>query len=139
MAVALDGLGPKIFARRNTGGSPTFSLMVVGVLSSVLLIANYSRGLIDAFTFLIMMSTLAFMLPLIVCSLAEFLYSMKSPNESTRSSKGWAAIAMCALLYSVFTILGSGLEVIAWGTVFILFGIPVFYLGRSKQDTNLDK
>ena len=132
MAVSIDKLAPKLFAKRNKGGSPTFSLLVVGVLTSVLLLSNYSRGLIDAFTFLIMMSTLAFMLPLIVCSLAEFLYSIKVRDGKAKPAKAWAAVAMIALLYSVFATLGSGLEVIAWGILFILLGIPVFYLGRQK-------
>lgn len=130
MAVALDGLGPKFFAKRNSGGSPTTSLLIVGVLTSILLIANFSKGLIDAFTFLIMVSTLAFMLPLIVCSLAEFIYSLKG---EAKPEKGWAAIAMAAFLYSIFAALGSGLEVVAWGVGFILLGIPVYYLTREKE------
>ena len=125
MAVALDRLAPAILGRRNKGNAPYISLLIVAVLSSVLLLANYSRGLIGAFTFLIMMSTLAFMVPTIVCSLAEFLHSWKS-------ARGWSAIALITFLYSVFAALGSGLEVVGWGLLFLLFGVPVFYLGRRK-------
>jgi len=57
--------------------------------------------------------------------LAEFLHSWKS-------AKAWAGVAMAAFLYSIFAILGSGLEVIAWGILFILFGIPIYYFGRHK-------
>lgn len=126
MAVALDGLAPKQLATRNVGKTPWISLLLVGVLSTALLLANYSKGLIGAFTFLIMMSTLAFMLPLIVCSFAEFLYSRNT-------AKGWAAVALSACIYSVFAAIGNGYEVIGWGLLFLLLGVPVFYLGKSKS------
>lgn len=133
MAVALDGLASKRFAQRNKGGSPVLSLWLVGGLATTVLLANYSNGLIDAFTFLIMMSTLAYMLPLIVCALAEFIYSLRHHDSATQPSKLWAAVALLALLYSIFTTLGSGLEVVAWGVVFMLFGIPMYYIGRVDK------
>ncbi|NND83469.1 MAG: amino acid permease [Gammaproteobacteria bacterium] len=126
MAVALDGLAPATLGKRNRGAAPYLSFAIVALLTTALLLGNYSRGLIGIFKFLIMMSTLAFMLPLIVCSLAEFLHSWKS-------AKAWAAVAMLALLYSIFAVLGSGLAVIGWGLAFLLLGVPVFYLGRQRR------
>ncbi len=126
MAVALDKLAPAWFAQRNSGGSPTLSLLLVGVLATILLLANYSRGLIEMFTFLVMMSTLAFMVPMLVCSLAEFIYSRKS-------TKLWTAVALIAMLYSAFAILGSGFTTILWGLLFMTLGVPLFYLLRSAQ------
>ena len=121
MAVALDKQAPQWLARRNAGGSPTLSLLLVGVLSTILLLTNYSRGLLGMFTLLVMMSTLAFMVPMIVCSLAEFLHSR-------HSARGWGAVAMAALLYSVFAVLGSGWQTILWGLLFLACGVPVHYL-----------
>ena len=126
MAVAVDRLAPALFARRNSGGSPTLSLLIVGVLASILLATNYSRGLLGMFTFLAMMSTLAFMVPMIVCSLAEFRYSMTS-------ERAWAAVALLAFLYSVFAVLGSGWTTIAWGLVFLAAGIPIYYWMRRAN------
>jgi APA family basic amino acid/polyamine antiporter len=125
-AVALDKLTPAILARKNKGGAPVVSLLLASSLATVLLIANYSRGLIGSFTFLVMMSTLTYMVPLLASALAEFKYSLKS-------SRAWAAVAMIAFLYSVFIVLGSGLEVIAWCIVFVLIGVPVYYLGRTTK------
>jgi APA family basic amino acid/polyamine antiporter len=127
MAVALDRLAPKIFARLNRQGAPAFSLIAASTLSSILLIANYTRGLVGAFTFMLMISTLMTLAPYLVSALAEF-------RHSWRSARAWAALAAAAALYSCFAILGSGLEVIAWGLGLVALGIPVFYFGRQKAE-----
>ena len=44
MAVAADGLFPSIFSRLGSRGTPTRGLIVAGVLGSVLVGMNYSRG-----------------------------------------------------------------------------------------------
>lgn len=128
MAVALDKLAPAVFAKRNKGGAPYTSLILAGILGSILLVANYSRGLIGAFMFLIMMSTLTFMIPLLASSIAELRYSW-------RSARGWAGIAAGAAIYSVFAILGSGFEVIMWGIVLLIIGVPIFYMVNRRDET----
>ena len=125
MALAVDRFAPKTFGRRNRGGAPFVALLVVGVLASLLLIGNYSKGLIGAYRLIITMSTLAFLLPLVVCSLAEL-------KHSWRSRKGWAAIAMIALLYSLFAVIGSGWEVIGWGVLLMLAGLPIYWWSQTQ-------
>jgi len=53
-ATALDGLFPRRFEALNRRGAPTFSLVVSSILASVLIAMNYTRGLVSAFTTLIM-------------------------------------------------------------------------------------
>jgi APA family basic amino acid/polyamine antiporter len=125
MAVALDGLAPAAFARRNGGGSPQVSLIVSSLLGSILLLANYSRGLIGAFEFLALMATLATLAPLIVSAAAEI-------KHSWRDAKGWAAIALISGVYCVFAAIGSGWEVLAWGVLLFHAGLPVYLLMRGK-------
>ncbi len=124
MAVALDRLAPAAFAKQNEGGSSNLSLLLASSLSTLLLLMNYSKGLIAMFEFLATMSTLAILLPLLVSSLAEF-------RHSWLSAKAWAAVAGFAILYSLFAIFGSGLTVIMWGVLLLVVGIPVYYLGRQ--------
>ena len=59
MAAALEGVAPKVLAKLNKGEAPWVSLVFSSVLASGLLLLNYSRGLVGAFTFLIMMTTVA--------------------------------------------------------------------------------
>lgn len=123
MAVAIDGLAPRVLALRNCGGAPYVSLIVSGGLSSLLLVANYTRGLIGAFTFLLMMSTLAVLVPLLVSVAAEL-------RHSWRSARGWVAVALLAGLYAIFATLGSGLEVVGWGIVLFAVGAPFYFVLR---------
>jgi APA family basic amino acid/polyamine antiporter len=123
MAAALEGLAPKSLAGLNKAEAPWVSLVLGSVLASVLLLMNYSRGMVGAFTFLLLMTTLATLAPYLVCGLAEL-------KHSWRSAKGWAAVALVAVVYSLFAIVGSGLEALLWLVVLTVVGVPVYYLVR---------
>lgn len=125
MAAALEGVAPRWLARLNKGEAPWTSLVFSSILASALLLLNYSRGLVGAFTFLIMMTTATCLFAYLGCALAEI-------KHSWRSARGWAAIAVIATVYALFAIFGAGQESLIWGAVLVLFGVPVFYLGRQK-------
>lgn len=125
MAVAVDQLAPAWLARVNGGGSPHISLIVSSVLGSLLLIANYTRGLTAAFTFLLLMSTLANLVPYFASAAAEL-------RHSWRSARGWAAVALSAGLFCILATLGAGIEAILWSAVLMAAGIPFYFLGRAK-------
>lgn len=119
MALAIEGAAPKIFARKSQKNAPYVSLILGSSLASVLLLLNYSKGLIGMFTYLAMMATFAVLVPLLVCAAAELKYSFKS-------AKGWTAIAILAAVYSLFAIIGSGWNVLMWGGILMLGGLPVY-------------
>lgn len=125
MAAALDKLAPRFLSVTDKGGAPYAALLLSSALTSLLLIANYSRGLIGAFTFLIMLSTLGTLVPYLASAIAEL-------RQSWRSARAWAGIALLAALYSVFAILGSGLEALLWGAVLFASGVPIYFLARQK-------
>ena len=125
MAVAIDRLAPAAFARVNAGGAPVVSLLVSSVLGSLLLAANYTRGAIAAFTFLLTMATITALAPLLVSAVAEV-------RHSWRDARGWAVIAILAGLFCIFAIVGSGAEAIAWGLVLLAAGLPAYYWGRVR-------
>ena len=126
MAIAIDGLAPKILARKNKGGSAVWSLVISCTIATILLVFNYQEGLIAAFTFMISMSTLCTLLPYAVSAIAEFKMSRKSSNF-------WAAIALIAVLYVAIAMIGSGLKILAWGVILILAGLPLYYLNKNFQ------
>ncbi len=126
MAVALDGLAPKFLARRNQGHAPFFSLLISSSISTVLLLFNYADGLVTAFTFLLSMSTLSTLMPYAVSALADLRYSWKQ-------ARGWAAIAMITIAFTLMAMVGSGLKVLVWGVPMLAAGIPVFYLFKRSR------
>lgn len=124
MAAGLEGVAPKVLAKLNEGEAPWVSLVFTSALATALLLLNYSRGLVGAFTFLIMMTTVACLVAYLVCALAEL-------KRSWRKAKPWAAIALIAALYSAFAIFGAGQESLIWGFVLVALGVPVYFLGRQ--------
>ncbi|MEZ4934860.1 MAG: amino acid permease [Saprospiraceae bacterium] len=52
MAAAQDKLFPKIFGKINQHGSPTSGIILSSLLVSILMLLNYSKKLVDAFTFM---------------------------------------------------------------------------------------
>ena len=126
MSVALDKLAPPILAKRNQGQAPVFSLLLASSLGSICLLMNYTKGLLGMFTFLVLMSTSTFLIPILVCALAEL-------KHSWRSARAWSSIAALTAIYSCFAILGSGVDVFIWGILLILAGLPLYYFGRRYQ------
>ena len=126
MAVARDGMAPAPLARTNAGHAPAAALLMSSTLSTVLLVLNYSEGLVAAFTFLISMSTLAVLLPYAVSSAAELRHSLLS-------APAWTAIAVVALVYSLIAMAGAGLKVLFWGTLLMIAGLPVYFWSKRSS------
>jgi APA family basic amino acid/polyamine antiporter len=124
MAAGLEGVAPKVLAKLNKGEAPWVSLVFTSALATALLLLNYSRGLVGAFTFLIMMTTITCLVAYLACALAEL-------KHSWRNARAWAGVAVIAALYSAFAILGAGQESLIWGLVLVALGLPVYYLGRQ--------
>jgi APA family basic amino acid/polyamine antiporter len=127
LAVARDGLFPPLFSRVTSRNTPAAGMILAGVLSTALIAMNYSRGLVDLFTFIILLATLSTLVPYTSCSLAALLMSTGWLERwRTAPSAGAAAVAALAFGYSIVAIIGAGGEVIRWGAVLLAAGLPVY-------------
>jgi APA family basic amino acid/polyamine antiporter len=63
MAAARDRLFPALFARTTRAGAPVFGLVVSSVLVTGLIAMNYTKSLVDQFTFIILLATLTTLVP----------------------------------------------------------------------------
>ncbi|MDI1253879.1 amino acid permease [Thermomonas sp.] len=127
LAAADDGLFPKRFARLDANGSPAFGILIGAVLATVLVIASYSRSLVELFTFILLISTSAILLPYAASS-AAWLRS--------HGGNGGRTVAALALIYSVYALFGAGGEALAWGAVLLLAGVPVYlWMRRTNRAT----
>lgn len=124
LAAADDGLFPRAFARRDRRGTPTFGLLVGSSLATVLVIASYSRSLVALFTFILLISTAAILLP----------YTASSAAWLRCGRGGGRIVAALALLYSLYALSGAGAEALAWGAMLLLAGIPVYaWMHRARR------
>jgi APA family basic amino acid/polyamine antiporter len=124
-AAALDGLFLSRFARLNASGAPAFALVVSAGLASALIVMNYAKGLLAAFEFMIVLSTLTTLVPYAASALADLVFQRRTDRGVTR----WRsiAVAVLALLFSLFAIIGSGVEVVGYGLLLLAAGLPVYY------------
>ncbi len=133
-AIALDKLFPARFSKLNTAGAPAFALVISGLLSSVLIVMNYSKGLVAAFEMLILLSTLTTLLPYAASALSGLVLQKRDINSGKKKNWKTIGIAVGALGFSLFTIVGSGLEVALYGLILLAAGLPVYYgLNRKNQ------
>jgi len=124
MAVARDGLFPRIFGRVSARGTPTAGMAIAGLLTTALIAMNYTRDLVGLFTFIILLSTLSTLVPYVFSSLAVFLD--RSAGEGAGLATGAALTAAFAFVYSLWAIGGAGAEAVYWGFLLLLAGLPVY-------------
>ncbi|AXK73617.1 amino acid permease [Lysobacter sp. TY2-98] len=116
LAAARDGVFPSPFARCDARGTPVAGVLIGTLLSSVLVLSNYSHSLVQLFTFSILLSTAATLVPY-VASTAAWLRQRGQPGR---------VLAALALIYALYALVGTGREALAWGAVLILAGMPLY-------------
>ncbi|MCI0330743.1 MAG: amino acid permease [candidate division Zixibacteria bacterium] len=130
MSAARDKLFPKVFGRLNRNGSPALGIVISSILASVLLALNYSKTLVDAFTFMITLSTLSVLTPYFFSAASYVLQSAKL-REGELGGK--LTLASLAFGFSLWVMVGSGQEVVFWGFILLVAGIP-FYVWMKMAD-----
>ncbi len=127
-AVAQDGLFPRIFARTSPRGTPSAALVIGSVLATALIAMNYTRGLVDLFTFIILLATLSTLVPYAFCSVAGLI------DRNVRGHLRPSVVHVLAFAYAVWAIAGAGADVVYWGFLLLVAGLPVYVVvttGRS--------
>jgi len=130
-AAALDGLLPAGLARLNGRGSPAVGLVVSSAFATVIISMNYTKGLVAAFTFLILLATLTTLLPYVFSSMTAVLVALRDGRrEGQAKAAGRLAVAAVAFLYSLWAIGGAGENAIYWGFLLLMAGLPVYIVMR---------
>jgi len=134
LAVARDGLFPAVFARTTPRGTPYASMVIASVLTSIVIYLNLGRGLVELYTFMITLSTLGSLVPYVSCSLASIVIAMRESRRGDAAKTGAVTVGVLACAYSLFAVFGAGGEVLLWGAVLCVIGVPVYvWLAREKR------
>jgi len=134
MATARDGLFPGIFKRKNQKGVPVWGIVIGSVLTSIMLLMNYTDGLVDQFKFLILLTAFCVLIPYLFSAASYMLIKLR--NEIGTSKKTVVIVlGGLAFSYSLWAIYGAGQEAVVWGLVMLLAGIPL-YLWMKYQNRN---
>lgn len=124
LAAARDGLLPSKFVILSKNGTPIFTYLLTGAFVSILLILNYTKGIVNAFVFMAMLSTLSTLIAYAFCAIAEFKFSRADKKNLQRNN---ALLISCGtFLYAFFAIWGAGIEMIIYSIILILIGTPIY-------------
>lgn len=127
MAAARDGLFPAPFGRTGKSGAPIVGLVVSSVLVTLLMFANYNSSLADQFVFVLLLATLTTLVPYAFSAAAQLQLLLTDREHFVGAHLARDAIvAGLAFLYALWTIAGSGYQVVFRGFVLLMAGIPVF-------------
>lgn len=132
LAAALDDLFPKKFRALSKTGTPAFGIIISSVLISLLMLMNYAESFVDKFTFVILLATLATLVPYLLSTLAQlkFVYRAKDRKKLVKL----VIISALAFLYSAWAVIGLGAYTIFWGIVLIASGVPIFIWMRARRN-----
>ncbi|MBP1595160.1 MAG: amino acid permease [Acidobacteria bacterium] len=126
-AAAIDGLFPALFRRISPRGTPLAGLVLSSILVSLLVVTNYTRGLVGMFTFIILLSTLTALFPYVFCAMSALvLYNRERESTGERRLLGPSILASLAFAYSLWAIAGSGQETVFWGFLLLMGSLPVY-------------
>lgn len=132
LAAAHDKLFPVIFKKENSKGTPAAGIILSSVFISILMLTNFTKGLTDTFTFMILLTTITVLVP--------YLFSATAYGILTLQQKFWkkdgssnVILAILGFLFSMWAIVGCGQETVYWGFIALLAGIPMYVWMKRQQ------
>ena len=98
---------------------------------------NYTKGLVEQFKFLILLTTFTCLIPYIFCA-GAYLIALVEQNKL--KAGGWlkpVALGTLAFVFALWAIYGSGEQVVFLGMLMMLVAIPVYVWmqWKRKQDS----
>ena len=153
--MARQGTFPAVFARETRRQTPVMSLCIGSALTSVLILMNSARSMVDVFSFMVLLGTAATLIMYLMSALGLLKLLGQGALPVSRMRARWLAIAaVVATLYSLWAIYGAGLStdakacgggLVCWmpwlenpailGILLTLSGVPVFYLMPRRATT----
>lgn len=123
---AKDGFFTSIFAKENKKGSPALSLTVTNVMSQLFIFSTLSGTISEAYNFIIIVATLAYLIPYLVSPILQLKLVLTGDTyhglEPVRVTDG--IIAALAIIYAVFAIISGSGDLYTF-----TLGVGLFFIG----------
>ena len=127
MSAARDKMFPHSFGIINSHGSPALGIGMSSIIVSIIMMLNFSKGLVQAFNFIILLSTLTVLVPYLFSSATHILISYQ------KGKKWFWLTGTLAFVFSIWAVIGSGSEVVLWGFIMLMLGLPVYIFMKIKN------
>ena len=132
MAVADDGLFPKIFAKRNRFNAPGLGLLVNFVILDSILWMTMNPNLVSQFQLAILVASTACLFDYFNVAVSELALLLQYDKLKSRSSKMHAVIAVLGSCYAFWAFFGAG-------PTLIYYVMGLFMVGSLFYGINMIK
>jgi APA family basic amino acid/polyamine antiporter len=131
---AQDRVFPASLGRLSRFGTPANALIFSNLLATILVVMNFSHGLVGAFNAIILLAVMSSLLPYALCAFAELMIHL-------RGGKGLQGTALfkvgllgtLGFIYTGWAIYGAGADTVFLGTLLMLAGVPLHVWIKSSN------
>jgi APA family basic amino acid/polyamine antiporter len=116
-------------------GTPHVALVVGTAVASAMLFLYFRKTLLGVFNFIVLLSVLLTLVPHLYAAAAELMLARRDPERYTPAERRRAQwVAPVAFVFVLYTVYGVGAQVVLWGFLTLLAGIPL-YIWFATRDT----
>jgi basic amino acid/polyamine antiporter, APA family len=132
-AAARDGVFPSVFLQESARGVPAFGIVASTLLASALTVVSYT-SFDQVFTTVVLLSVLTSVIPYLFSAAAQVYWLATAahfghPVHLARD----LTIGLLALVFSFWSLEGSGQQAVYYGVFGVLLGVPVYVWHKSRR------
>lgn len=127
MATARDHMFPRIFKKENKQGAPYLGLIIGSLLTTAIILMNYTAGLVEQFTFIVNLTVLAALIPYLFVAAAYIIILIERKLHLNSYIKTFV-LGGLGFAYSLWAIFGTGPDTVFYGFLLLISGIPFYVL-----------
>ena len=125
-SAADEGMFPSFFTKVNSMGAPITGMIVMGIVQSIMALTTISPSLSDQFGVLVNLAVVTNVVPYVI-ALSALPLMMRTAGVDQAKYRTTMAVALVAMLYSVYAIYASGKDAvlgaaIVWGIGYVIWG-----------------
>ncbi len=124
------GFLPAPVCSLNARGAPAASLLLTGAFATGMVLMNYSKSMVDGFTFLSQVVTAANLPLYLLCTIALVVLTRRGERKLPASL---FVLGILGSTYVVFAFIGLGREPFLWSLVLAMAGLPLYWLMRRRR------
>ncbi|WP_328321485.1 amino acid permease [Kribbella sp. NBC_00382] len=132
-AAARDGVFPAVFQRESRRGVPAFGIVASTVLATLLTVVSYT-SFDQVFTTVVLLSVLTSVIPYLFSAAAQVYWlateaHLRRPLHFARD----LTVGLLALVFSFWSLQGSGATAVYYGVFGLLLGVPVYVWHKARK------
>ncbi len=136
-AAADERMFPGFFSKVNRLGAPITGMIVLAVVQSLMALSTISPSLSEQFSALVSLAVVTNVVPYVI-ALSALMVMMRAQGVTERQYRRNVAVALVAMLYSVYALYASGKDAVMGGMLvtaisFVIWGFLAMDRARERR------